>query len=314
MSQDLTAPNDANPQRRFLGVGITGEVVQSGERALKMPRQYDTKNVTQARRRELEWLMEVSCRKIKTEMQVYEHLGHHEGIIAASYQLPMHDDEEHYNPVISMPYMKNGTLQEYLSKKEPDEKLQITWIRSLAAAVAFCHDRNVILADIGSRNCLLADDFSLRLCDFGESTIIPPHLDVAAVNDNGASVKTDIAQFGSVVYEISTRINLCDPKQPRIDFVEDEIKITNDDDESGSDGGDEGPDGYSEGDVIADQTECGGKSPKWPRTEDLPRTEGIRFGSIIFKCWTRAYQHMNQVLRDLDDYEQVRSVRAWKAA
>jgi len=311
MSQDLT-PNSARPQGRFLGIGITGEVVQRGERALKMPRQYDTTNVTQARRRELEWLMEVSCRKMKTEMQVYEHLGHHEGIIAASYKLPIDDDDEQFEPVISMPYMKNGTLQEYLSKKEPDENLQITWIRSLAAAVAFCHDRNVILADIGSRNCLLADDLSLRLCDFGDSTNIPPDLDIAEVNDNGASVKTDIAQFGLVVYEISTRINLSDPRRPRFDFVEDEIKDMNHGDESGGDEGDEGDegsDGCYEGIAIAGDTKCDDKKPKWPRIEDLPRTEGIRFGAIIYKCWTRAYQHMNQVSRDLADYEQVRSPR-----
>ena len=71
-----------------------------------------------------------------------------------------------------------------------------------------------MVADIGTRNCLLADDSSLKLCDFGESTIIPPHLKMNEANDNGVSVRTDIAQFGSVVYKLSTRASLADPRLP----------------------------------------------------------------------------------------------------
>jgi serine/threonine protein kinase len=307
MSRSLIS-NGADHQERFLGFGVTGEVVQRGERALKMPRRYDTTNMTQARRHELEWLMEVSCEKIITEMQVYQHLGSYEGIITASYKLPVGTDNdapiiEKFEPVISMPYMKNGTLQEYISKKEPNENLQIMWTRSLAATVAYCHSKNVILADIGSRNCLLADDLSLKLCDFGDSTIIPPDLKMAEVNDNGVSVRTDIAQFGSVVFEIFTRINLSDPRRPRLHFVEDQIQDINHSDESEDDEGNAG-DGNGRGNARADNTECDDyQKSKWPRIEDLPRTEGIRFGAIIYKCWTRAYQDMNQVLRDLTDYE-----------
>lgn len=35
---------------------------------------------------------------------------------------------------------------------------------------------------------------------------------------------------------------------------------------------------------------------------------------IMYKCWTRAYQHMSQVSRDLADYEQVRLVRVCNLA
>lgn len=126
-------------------------------------------------------------------MQVYKHLGDHEDIIEASFN----DGVDATTPVIVMPFMKNSDLQQYISRNEPEEHLQIRWMQGLATTLAFCHRKHILAADIGSRNCLLADDLSLKLCDFGESTIIEPHLNMAEVNDNGASVRTNIAQFGS---------------------------------------------------------------------------------------------------------------------
>jgi len=149
-----------------------------------------------------------------------------------------------------------------------------------------CHRKHVLVADIGTRNCLLADDLSLKLCDFGESTIIEPHLNMARVNDNRTSVQTDIAQFGSVVYEISTRTNLSDPRGPRLHFVEDDEDddIHKDSEDSKDTGG-------------GGNVEYNAKG--WPQAKDLPSTENIRFGAIIHKCWTRGYNSMDEVSRDL---------------
>jgi serine/threonine protein kinase len=293
------------PGERFLGIGVTGIVVQRGDKALKKPREYDTTKAAPTRKDELKWLMEVSRMKMRTEIQVYKHLGDHDGIIKVFHQLPIdHDDDVLRNePVLVMPYMKNGTLQGYLSVKEPDHLLQDRWIRSLASTVAFCHNQHVLLADIGSRNCLLADDLSLKLCDFGESTIIPFDLNMTEVNDNGVSVKTDIAQFGSLVYEISTRINLSDPRQPRLHFVEDEIKNTSqgiyEDSEKESD--DESDGGY-QGTEGASDVGCTTNKALWPQVQDLPSTEKIRFGTIIQRSWTKGYGAMDQLITDLGSY------------
>ena len=290
------------PGERFLGIGVTGVVVQRGDKALKKPREYDTANATPTRKHELEWLMEVSRRKMRTEMQVYRHLGDHDGIIKVFCELPIDNhDETLGNELIVMPYMKNGTLQEYLSAKEPDHLLQDRWTRTLAATVTFCHNKHVLIADIGSRNCLLADDLSLKLCDFGESTIVPLDLNMTEVNDNGVSVKTDIAQFGSLVYEIFTRINLSDPRRARLNFVEDEVKDTSQGayDDSGGDSEDESrAEGY-EGTEGASDVICNANKSQWPRIEDLPSTENIRFGTIIQRSWTKSYRAMDQVIRDL---------------
>ena len=302
MSQTLT--HDF-PGERFLGIGATGIVVQRGDKALKKPREYDTTKATPTRKDELEWMTEVSRRKLRTEIEVYKHLGDHDGIIKVFHQLPIEygDDVLRNEPVLIMPYMKNGTLQGYLSAKEPDHLLQDRWIRSLATTVAFCHNQHVLLADIGSRNCLLADDLSLKLCDFGESTIVPFNLNMTEVNDNGVSVKTDIAQFGSLVYEISTRINLSDPRQPRLHFVEDEIINTSqgiyEDSEKESDDESNGDCKCTEG---AGDVECTTNKSLWPRVQDLPSTEKIRFGTIIRRSWAKGYSTMDKLITDLGRY------------
>ena len=72
-------------------------------------------------------------------MQVYKHLGDHEGIVEASF----HDDADAtipFEPVIVMPAIKNGDLQRYLSMNDSDEHLQIQCIRSLAITLAFCSE------------------------------------------------------------------------------------------------------------------------------------------------------------------------------
>lgn len=127
-------------------------------------------------------------------------------------------------------------------------------------------------------------------------------------------MKPDIAQFGSVVYEISPRITLSDPRRPRLSFIEYESSNLNDDDESSSYGSendesedDEGLDRCYEGNFNANNNV--GRS-KWPRAEELPCVKGSRFEIIIKRCWTRAYQRVNEVLKDLADYEQFGSARA----
>ena len=41
------------------------------------------------------------------------------------------------------------------------------------------------------------------------------------------------------------------------------------------------------------------QSSGWPQIEDLPRTETVRFGDIIHRCWVRSYSSMDQVSSDL---------------
>ncbi|GAA5851640.1 hypothetical protein JCM3766R1_002014 [Sporobolomyces carnicolor] len=48
------------------------------------------------------------------------------------------------------------------------------WSRELTAAVALCHERGILHADIKPQNIMIASDLSTRLCDFGMSLFLPP--------------------------------------------------------------------------------------------------------------------------------------------
>ncbi|GAA5965296.1 hypothetical protein JCM3765_007154 [Sporobolomyces pararoseus] len=48
------------------------------------------------------------------------------------------------------------------------------WSRELVAAIALCHERGILHADIKPQNIMIAPDLSTRLCDFGMSLFLPP--------------------------------------------------------------------------------------------------------------------------------------------
>ncbi|GAA6017579.1 hypothetical protein JCM11491_005290 [Sporobolomyces phaffii] len=48
------------------------------------------------------------------------------------------------------------------------------WSRELVAAVALCHERGILHADIKPQNIMIAPDLTTRLCDFGMSLFLPP--------------------------------------------------------------------------------------------------------------------------------------------
>ena len=98
----------------------TSIVILIGDKAVKKCRLYDTTNTTISRRRELEYLMEVSREKIRTEISIYRHLGRHDGIISLSLNSLLDADDNVLQPSFEMPLMSNGNLQEYLAKEKPD--------------------------------------------------------------------------------------------------------------------------------------------------------------------------------------------------
>ena len=87
---------------------------------------------------------------------------------------------------------------------KPEKSLQLTWIQQMASTIRHVHGQSVIIADIGTRNFLVADDLSIKLCDFTESTIMPLDVNMDEADDSGYSVQTDIGQIGAVMYEVVT--------------------------------------------------------------------------------------------------------------
>jgi serine/threonine protein kinase len=194
---------------------------------------------------------------IQREQEVYRRLDHCEGVVPCLGFSPT---------TIRLAYMKHGDMRSFLKKNQSSRPLQLSWFRQMAHALSHMHRRSIIVADIASRNLLLDRDLSVKFCDFTESTIMPPDVDMEDVDDNGYSIQTDIGQLGAIIYEVVTG------ERCEFDLFKDN---------------------------PPDATDA-----VWPRRETLPCTKNIWLGSIIEKCWTKdAFQNANQLAEALDAIE-----------
>lgn len=127
------------------------------------------------------------------------------------------------------------------------------------------------MVDIATRNFLLDEDLSLQMCDFTESTIVADNEDMAIfVSEDFASVKSDIARFGSMMYEVITG------KQFKFYVIPD-----------------------IETDLVDDPVSKTYKT--WPTDDKLPNTNPLFLGDIIKRCWSRkGFLTMQEVCHALD--------------
>ena len=255
---------DGTPlQEAIVGLGRTGLVILHHENALKIPCVYRNPHASLEEREIEEIFIEENRTFLENEKEVYLRLGHHDGIVHC-----INLSEEG----IEMAYMKNGSLSQYLELREPPYYLFSRWILQLAMTIRYAHSKCVILADIASKNVLLDENMSAKLCDFSDSAVVPLGSDMSQALDYGLSVKTDIFQFGSLIYEIHER------KPFKYDLLANE-------------------------DVDALRIRSGDE--KWqafaiyPRPEVLPNTEHLQLGQIILRCWTGGYRHMKDVCEDI---------------
>lgn len=112
---------------------------------------------------------------------------------------------------LRFPFMQLGNLCDYLRRNDARllaDDIRDRWIRSAAAATAFIHAHGIVHADISARNFLVADDLSIKLCDFTGSGIG----DLAPMAEEehryrispGApwSFQTDLFALGCLMFEI----------------------------------------------------------------------------------------------------------------
>ena len=236
---------------KIIAIGRTGVVVQRGSRAFKIPRKEDTIECDENDRIYLEKSAEIASESLMHESIVYQHLGSHDGILKVF---------AFAKTGLEMAFMGNGDLSDHLSRDPPISQ-RLAWIRQMASTIKYVHDKHVIIADIATRNFLVADDLSIRLCDFTESTIMSPNVDMDKAEDSGFSVLTDLGQFGAVMYEVLTGW--------RCRY-----------------------------DLFAGQDESV-QHPKLPDAGNLPTTDELLLGLVIRKCWNGAYRNMNELCHDL---------------
>ncbi|RMZ72516.1 serine threonine kinase [Pyrenophora seminiperda CCB06] len=114
-----------------------------------------------------------------------------------------------------MEYMPNGSLEKYVEKQKHGQEISLSqrkqWVREAAEAVELLHSRNVVHADVGPQNFLLDADLSLKICDFGGSSIdgstawvCPGSRYRLPSRELLGTIKEDLFSLGSTIYFIAT--------------------------------------------------------------------------------------------------------------
>lgn len=199
----LSGEADLNPQSPIVNV-IEGKGEFLGGGATGLVERLDSGDVIKSA-----WTgnpTESDCRREMTiEAQIYERLGVHPRLVAFKHWDPV-------NHALTLEYMPNGNLKQYVQKHgqdiSPSQRQQ--WVREATEGVGLLHSHNVIQADVGPHNFLLDIDLSLKICDFGGSSLdgsratVAPGVRYRLPSLGDTTVKEDLFALGSTIYFIAT--------------------------------------------------------------------------------------------------------------
>jgi len=108
--------------------------------------------------------------QVKREIQIQYHLSHPNILKLYGY---FYDERRVF---IILEYAKGGELYKHLkAKKRFDEDTAVKYIVSLASALDYIHQHNVIHRDIKPENILLDSSGNIKLADFGWAVHTPLH-------------------------------------------------------------------------------------------------------------------------------------------
>ena len=131
-------------------------------------------------------------------------------------------------PFIMMEYMENGDLNQFLQKHDrivvgdspgPGEITQrklISVCAQIASGMEYLASRNFVHRDLATRNCLVSEDFDVKIADFGMSrnlydshyyvikgqAILPIRWMASECFYGQFSAKTDVWAFGATMWEV----------------------------------------------------------------------------------------------------------------
>lgn len=93
---------------------------------------------------------------------------------------------------IFMRHAENGDLLEYILKKGPVSEAQSrVWARQIALAIQYLHEMDVAHRDLKCENCLITNNYNIKLADFGFSRFVV---------DNHGRKTTSSTYCGSLSY------------------------------------------------------------------------------------------------------------------
>ena len=178
-----------------LGIGQSGIILRRGEYALKIAKVRDTSGLTQEKRDDQEGLSDIAREILQNEKDVYQRLGRYPGIAECV---------ELLQDGILLVFYSGGNVDHYISRNtELDWWNKKNWIMSIIKTVAYLHESRVLADDLALRNLVIADNFSLRMIDFGQCVILPLESDSSAVEVHGLTAKVDIFKLGCLIYSVA---------------------------------------------------------------------------------------------------------------
>ena len=178
-----------------VGIGQSGIVLRRGGYALKIAKVRNTSDLTNEKYEDQEYMNDVAREILENENAVYQRIGKHPGIADCIAQS---------QDGILLVLYTGGNLDRYISRNnEPNWWRKKNWILSIIETVSYIHDSRVLIDDLALRNLVIADDFSLRMVDFGQCAVLPTDSDLRTVNLNGLTAKVDIFHLGCLIYSVA---------------------------------------------------------------------------------------------------------------
>ncbi|KAL4803354.1 kinase-like domain-containing protein [Aspergillus unguis] len=255
----LYPPGTRRPMVAFGSAGMICRNSSNDVEVLKSPLRHDLSRCSEDTVMHMKEEEAFSLACIHREKAIFGMLPKHDNVIEC---LGITDSG------IRLQYMHNGNLRDYTRKNHAqlDDRTKETWVRNAVSAVEFIHQHSVIHGDISARNFLVADDLSIKLCDFAGSGIGDMPADVEEEDryrispESPRSIQTDLFALGCLIFEITVGLR-------PYEEINDE-----------------------EWEQIAEKYERG----------IFPPTEGLKYGDIIHKCWTMQYKAANELFLDIE--------------
>ncbi|NXY23219.1 MERTK kinase, partial [Atrichornis clamosus] len=219
--QDVVVDRNALSLGKVLGEGEFGSVMEGRLSQPEGPPQkvaVKTMKLDNFSQREIEeFLSEAACMKDFDHPNVIKLLG--VCIELSSLQVP--------KPMVILPFMKYGDLHSFLLRSRLEMAPQFVPLQTLvkfmvdiALGMEYLSSRNFLHRDLAARNCMLRDDMTVCVADFGLSKKIysgdyyrqgriakmpVKWIAIESLADRVYTTKSDVWAFGVTMWEIATR-------------------------------------------------------------------------------------------------------------
>ncbi|KFQ14003.1 hypothetical protein N330_11386, partial [Leptosomus discolor] len=219
--QDVVVDRNALSLGKVLGEGEFGSVMEghlSQPEGISQKVAVKTMKLDNFSQREIEeFLSEAACMKDFDHPNVIKLLG--VCIELSSQQVP--------KPMVILPFMKYGDLHSFLLRSRLEMAPQFVPLQTLvkfmvdiALGMEYLSSRHFLHRDLAARNCMLRDDMTVCVADFGLSKKIysgdyyrqgriakmpVKWIAIESLADRVYTTKSDVWAFGVTMWEIATR-------------------------------------------------------------------------------------------------------------